>query len=110
MAQLETNLNNLHTVEDKQKSQDEALEKIELRFQQIGGGLQDHGKLLTTLSTTQAQQGKLLTSLNNKNDNLTNMTFSITGQPLPQDKTVTTPLTQPDEPNTSHGDPEGMES
>ena len=100
----------MQSVEAKQKSQDEALEQIELRFQRIEGGLEGHGKLLTTLSNTQSQQGKLLTSLNDKMDNLTKMASSFTGQPISQVQPNSASQDTTNEPNTSQGEPEGMES
>ena len=110
MKNLQSNLDNLQSVEAKQKSQDEALEQIELRFQRIEGGLEGHGKLLTTLSNTQSQQGKLLTSLNDKMDNLTKMASSFTGQPISQEQPNSASQDTTNEPNTSQGGPEGMES
>ena len=110
LGQLQNNLNSLKEVEDKQAAQDKALEKIETRFQHIEGGLEGHGKLLQALSTTQAQQGKLLSSLNTKIDHLTTYTAKIAGEPIPLSAEGQQPLTENSTPNTSQGEPEGMES
>ena len=83
LGQLKANLSTLQNVEDKQAAQDSALEHIESRFQQIEGGLRGYGAILKSLPTTQAQQGKLLTNLNNKIDNLTHITTKITGEKIP---------------------------
>ena len=69
-----------------------------------------HGALLTKLSKTQTYQGKMLTSMNTKMDNLIH---GLIGSPLDvsQSQSQTQPQMQEEEaPNTSHGTTEGMES
>ena len=111
MTQLQSNLDTLKTVQDRQDATDDALQGIENRFQHIEGGLRGHGAILTTLSNTQQQQGKLLNTLNNKIDNLTGLTSRLSSIPSNQiQETQPNGPTTINEPNTSHGDPEGMES
>ena len=45
---------------------------FQTQLNQMDQGLKGHGKLLTTLTTTQAQQCALLTSLNEKVDGIVN--------------------------------------
>ena len=102
MKQLSDNLKNLQHLEEKQKSHGTTFNNIELRFQQVEGGLQGHGKVLETISSTQTQQGKMLTTLSSK---ITNLTSRLSGTPVSQDDSNV------DEhpPNPLHGEPGGME-
>ena len=107
LSRLEANLKTLDSIGEKQKKQDQALDGFELRFTKVEEGLQGHRKILDTLAATQEKQGKLMSSLNNKMDNLTHL---ISGEKsadtITQDLTALTQQTLAS--NPSQGAPEGM--
>ena len=71
----------LENVGEKQQLQDQAIANYDRRFLRVEEGLQGHDKLLTALAETQERQGGLMTSINKKMDNLTEI---VTGT-KPQD-------------------------
>ena len=109
LSRLNANMSTLESVGAKQRQQDQALADYELRFHNVEEGLQGHGKILTKLAETQEIQGKLMTSLNTKMDDLTQL---ITGE-KPVD-TITQELSQMPQQtsasNPSQGAPEGSAS
>lgn len=111
LTRLENNMKNVENV-DQKKNQDQTIASFESRFTDIENGLSGHGKILTSLATTQERQGALMTSLNEKMDDLTEL---ITGT-KPQD-TITNELNvmndlakQTQTSNPSHGAPKGKSS
>ena len=109
LNRLNANLQTLESVSQKQQQQDTALAGFENRFQQVENGLRGHGAILESLARTQECQGKLMTSLNTKMDDLTQI---ITGT-RPEDtltqnlQAVTQQSQQTLASNPSQGAPEG---
>ena len=109
LNRLNDNMQTLESVSQKQQQQDTALTGFENRFQQVENGLRGHGAILESLARTQERQGVLMSSLNTKMDDLTQI---ITGtrpeDTLTQDiQAVTQQSQQTLASNPSQGAPEG---
>ena len=99
LQKLNVNQQNLTKIELQQQ-------QYEQRFLNIETGLKGHGELLTKLSTTQIQQGSVLTNLQSKMDNLISY---ITKPDQQQEEQQNTNTTETITPNTSQGGQEGTQ-
>ena len=82
---------------------------FQTQLNQMDQGLKGHGKLLTTLTTTQAQQCALLTSLNEKVDGIVNAI--LLGGVISPTRSESQQMAEPiSTSNPSHGVPEGRAS
>ena len=106
LQKLNNNMKTLENVGNQQQKQDQAMEAYTQRFQNVEEGLRGHGAILTSLAQTQERQGQLMSSLNTKMDNLTEIvTGTKTQDTLTQDLSLMTQSTQAS--NPSQGAPEG---
>lgn len=80
ISRLNANMQTLESVGQKQQQQDTALAGFEARFQSMENGLKGHGAILTSLATAQERQGDLMSSLNKKMDDLTQIINAVTQQ------------------------------